>query len=91
MRKTCWVHIHMSEWMLLNLSGVNMLESTNFFSNSIFLDFDQFPAKVDINSSLLALFHSDIVGVWELEDEFIWSPVSDPSRSVGETLHLILS
>ena len=38
MWETGWVDVDMSEWMLLNLTRVNMLESTDFFSNSVLLD-----------------------------------------------------
>ena len=36
--ETGWVHVHMGEWMLLNLTGVDMLESTDFFSDGVLLD-----------------------------------------------------
>lgn len=77
MRQTSWVDIDVREWVLFDRRGVNVLECTNLLTGSVLLDLEELPAKVHIDTSLAALLKGDIVGVWELVNPLVWSPVSD--------------
>lgn len=86
-----WVDIDVGEGVVSDGSSVDMLEGTNFLTNGILLNLHKLPSEVDIDSSLLALFKGDLVGIWELVDPFIWSEISDSSTWAGNSLDLILS
>lgn len=77
MRQTSWVDIDVREWVLFDRRGVNVLECTNLLTGSVLLDLEELPAKVHIDASLAALLKGDIVGVWELVNPLVWSPVGD--------------
>jgi len=79
MWETGWVDVDMGEWMVLNLTRVNMLESTNFLAGGVGLNFSKLPSKVHINAPLGTFFKCDLVGIWEFVDPFVWGPVCDSS------------
>lgn len=79
MRHTVWINVHMGEWMILNGTRVNMLESTNFLAGGVGLNFSKLPSKVYINAPLGTFFKCDLVGIWEFVDIFVWGPVCDSS------------
>jgi len=87
----CWVHIHVSEGVVSDCTGINMLESSDLLSNGILLNLHKLPAEVHVDSSLLALFKSNLVGIREFINPFIWSEIGDSSRSAGNSLDLVLS
>lgn len=89
--KGCWVDVHVGEGVISDSASINMLESSDLLSNGILLNLHKLPSKVHIDSSLLAFFKSNLVGITELINPFIWSEISDSSRSAGNSLNLVLS
>jgi len=85
------VDIGVEEWLFDNFRGVNVLEGGNLFSMSVDVNLEHFPSKHNINSSLVALFKSDLISIRELVDFLVWSPVLDSSIGSGSSLELILS
>lgn len=77
MRNGCWVDASGEEWLLKDLTIVNVLEGSNFLSILVLADLDHFPAKADIDASFVALVKSNLVGIWELVDLLVWSKVLD--------------
>lgn len=86
-----WVDVDMGETVLSDSSGIDMLEGSDFLADGILLDFHQLPSEVDINSSLVALFEGDLVGISEFIDVFIWGEICDSCRWAGNSEHLIVS
>ena len=72
---TWWVEVSVSETRFNNLSGINILESSNFFSNFTIVDLKELPSKHNFNASLMAFVKSDFVGITKFENFFVWSPV----------------
>ena len=86
-----WVDASGREWLLHDASIINVLEGGDLLSVGVLADLDHLPAKADINSSLVALVKSNLVGVWELVDLLVWGEVLDSSVGGGSSLELILS
>jgi hypothetical protein len=86
-----WVNVGMEEWLFENFRGINVLEGSNLFSLSVNVNLEHFPSEHNINSSLMALFKSDLISIRELENFFVWSPVLDSSIGSGSSLKFILS
>ena len=86
-----WVDASGREWLLHDTSIVNVLEGSDLLSVGVLADLDHLPAEADINSSLVALVKSNLVGVWELVDLLVWGEVLDSSVGGGSSLELILS
>ena len=67
---------HTSEEVFLNnFAGVNITEGGNLLSMLVSSNLDHFPAEENFDSSLLALLKGDLVGIWELVDLLVGSPV----------------
>jgi hypothetical protein len=67
---------HTSEEVLLdNLSWVDVAEGCNLLTVLVLSDLNHFPSEEDFDSSLLALFKSNLVSIWELEDLLVGSPI----------------
>lgn len=88
---TVWVNIHVGKCVVSCGAGVDVLESTNFLSSCILMNFQKLPSKIDIDSSLMALLKSNFVGVGELVNPLVGREVGDSSRSAAKSLNLILS
>lgn len=65
------------EILFNDLSSLNASEDSNLLFLFVLLDFKHFPSKVNINTSLVALFKSNFVSIWELEYFLVWSPELD--------------
>lgn len=81
----------MSKGVLLRGTGVNVFEIANLFALRVLMDFSEFPAKVHIDSSLMAFLESNFVSVGEFIDPLVWSEICDSCGGTRETLNLILS
>lgn len=67
------------EWLLNGFARVNISEDSNLLVVLILLQFEHFPAKADIDSTLVALIKSNLVGVWELVNFLVRSEVLNAS------------
>jgi len=72
---TWWVEVSVSETRFDNFSTVNILKSGNLLTDFTSVDFQELPAKHDLDSSLVAFIKSDFVGVTKFENFFVWGPV----------------
>lgn len=86
-----WVDGGGEEWLLEDLTGVNVLEGGKLLTNLGFMDLYHFPSEHDIDTSLPALVEGNLVGIAELEDLLVWGPVLDFGAGTGSSLELILS
>lgn len=76
---------------LNDLSGVNVAEDSNLLANFCLLDLKHLPAEADVNAALVALVKSDLVGVTELVNLLVGSPVLN-SRTLGrKVIQLIMA
>lgn len=91
LRLTGWVDNSRLEIFLEGFTCIDISECYNFFSNFVSMNLDHFPSKVNINTSLSAFIKSDFVGVWELVNFFIWSPILDSCILGSSSLELVLS
>jgi hypothetical protein len=67
---------HSCEEVFLNdLISVNIAESCNLLSVLVGVNLDHLPPEEDINTSFLALFEGNLIGVGELVDLLVRSPV----------------
>ena len=88
---TWWVEVSVIESWFNNLSAINILESGNLLTYFTVMNFQKFPTEHNFNSSLVAFFKSNFVGVTKFENFFIWSPVLNfRGKSMSSQL-LILS
>jgi len=88
---TWWVKVSVSETWFDNFSTVNIFESGNLFSDFTGVNFQKFPSKHNLDSSLVAFFKSNFVSVTKFIDFFVWSPVLDFRGERMSSLDLILS
>lgn len=86
-----WVDAGRHEWLLHDASIIDVLESGDLLSNGVLVDLDHLPAEHDIDSSLVALIKSNLVGVTKLIDLLVWSIELNSSVGSGSSLELILS
>ena len=86
-----WVDASGAEWLLHDASIINVLEGGDLLSVGVLADLDHLPAEADIDTSLVALVKSNLVGVSELEDLLVWGEVLNSSVGSGSSLELILS
>jgi hypothetical protein len=84
-----WVDAASEEVLLNDLTRVNILHHGDLLALSIALDLSHFPAEVDLDSTLVALVKSNLVGVWELVDHLVWSPVLDTGTWGSTTKELV--
>jgi hypothetical protein len=69
------VDVGLVEVLLNNLTRVDILESSDLLSVVKLLDLHHFPAEHHFDTTLVALVKSDLVGVAELVDLLVGSPV----------------
>lgn len=74
-----WVDVHVHEWVLNNLTAIDIFESSNLFAELVEVDLGHFPSEHNINTSLVAFVKCDFIGIWEFVDLFIWGPELDSS------------
>lgn len=74
-----WVDVHVHEWVLHDLTAINVFESGNLFSVLVVVDLGHFPSEHNVNTSLVAFIEGDLIGIWEFEDFLIWGPELDSS------------
>jgi len=86
-----WVDVHVHEWVLNNLTAIDIFESSNLFAELVEVDLGHFPSEHNINTSLVAFVKCDFIGIWEFVDLFIWGPELDSSVGSCSSLKLILS
>jgi hypothetical protein len=86
-----WVDVSVEEWLFDNFRGINVLEGGHLFSMSVDVNLEHFPSEHYIDSSLVALIKSDLIGIWELEDLFVWCPILNLSISSIDSMEFILS
>lgn len=65
----------MLEWLLHSFTSIYIFECSDLQTMFVLLNFNHFPAEVDLNSTLLTLIECDIISIRELEYLFIWSPI----------------
>ena len=81
----------MVEGSLDGLARVNILEGGNLLAALGLMHLDHLPAVHDIDAALEALVLGNLVGISELEDLLVGSPVLDAGTSAASTKLLILS
>lgn len=79
------------EVLLDHLVGIHVAEGRDLLAVGIGADLDHFPAEEDLDASLSALFEGDLVGIAELEDFLVGSPVLDTSVLGSTSLEDILA
>ena len=72
-----WVNDCGEEILFNDLTGLNASEDCNLLFLFVLLDFKHFPSKVNINTSLVTLFKSNLVSIGELEYFLVRSPELD--------------
>jgi hypothetical protein len=83
---------HSLEEVLLNdNTAVYISEGGDLLVVLVLVNLDHFPAEEDLDSALLALLESDLVGIGELEDLLVWGPILYASVFGCTTLELILA
>jgi len=88
---TWWVKVSVIESWLDNFSTINIFESGNLLSNFASMDFQKFPSEHNFDSSLVAFFKCNFVGVTKFKDFFVWSPVLNFRSERMNSVLLILS
>jgi hypothetical protein len=79
------------EVLLNNLTRVDVAESGDLLSILVVSNLGHFPSEEDLNSSLLALLESDFVGIGELVDLLVGSPILNAGILGGTSLKNILA
>jgi len=85
------INVCMHKWFFKKFSSINIFESCNFFSDITFVDFYHFPAKHNINWSLVALVKGNFISIREFINEIIWSPILNFSVGGGSSVVSVLS
>ena len=89
-----WVfslYVCVIEWMLYCFPIIYVFECCNFFSNWVFVNFNQFPPEKYFNSSFVALIKCNFICISEFINFFIWCPVLDLCVSSRSSKNFILS
>ena len=74
-----WVDASGGEWLLNDSSIINVLECSDLFSVVVLVHLGHLPTEANVDTSLVALVESDLVGIRELVDFLVWSKVLDSS------------
>jgi hypothetical protein len=86
------VNVGLEEVFLDDLTGVNVLESSDLLSVvGVLLNLEHFPSEHNFDSTLVALVKSDLVSVGELVDLLVGGPVLNASVGRGATVKGIKS
>lgn len=85
------VDVGMVHGLLNDFSSVNLFESGNLLAVLIKMNLDHLPSEVDLDTTVPALVEDDLIGIGELEDEIVGSPVLNFSVRGGSSQSNVLS
>ena len=77
--------------LLDDLACIDASEGSNLLLMLVGVHLDHFPSEEDFDVPLLALFESNLVGIWELEDLLVRCPILHSGILCCTALHDILS
>ena len=78
-----WVNVGLNEVLLVDLTGVDILEGGDL-GVGILAHLHELPSEIDLDSTLGALLKSNLIGVWEVVDELVGRPeLNSAARSSG--------
>lgn len=77
--------------LLDNISSVNIFESGNLLSEFIDVDLGHLPSKINLDTALPALLKDNLIGIRELEDLLVGSPVLNLSARGRSSQSNVLS